>query len=46
MYKYILIVGILLLTGCSMVQGVGGECECSCKSTCIELSETAEGFGE
>jgi len=44
--KYIVIVSILLLGGCSMMQAVGGECECSCSSNCIELSETAEGFGE
>ena len=41
--KYIVLLSILLFGGCSMAQGVGGECECSCKTNCIELGEILEG---
>ena len=34
---FLVITVLLLINGCSSTMGVGGECECSCKTNCIEF---------
>ncbi len=34
-----IITTLLLINGCSSAMGVGGECECSCKTNCIEFED-------